>query len=247
MVRLKYIAIFSFIMEFATIMLPIFMIIRLIIKNEKSREEYRESSYYKVTHNEYKSTYSDKGKFGEYDIYRRLRQQEILGGKFLFNLYIPKEKDKTTEIDVLLINTKGIFVIESKNYSGWIFGDRNSRKWVQMLSYGYGQKNYFYNPILQNKTHIEYLKKIVKLDIPMYSIIVFSDECELKKVPDNSNRIKIVKRNQLEYLVNSINSMSGDIIESERVDNIYNMLYKYSQVDDNVKEKHISDINSFKI
>ena len=91
------------------------------------------------------------------------------------------------------------------------------------------------------------MKKIVKLDIPMYSIIVFSDECELKKVPDNSNRIKIVKRNQLEYLVNSINSMSGDIIESERVDNIYNMLYKYSQVADNVKEKHISDINSFKI
>ena len=182
MAQLKFVmSIEIIIMYTVIIMVLIFWLIGLIKKQKKSREEYKESSYYKITHNLYKSIYSDKGKFGEYDIYRRLRQQENLGGKFLFNLYIPKEKDKITEIDVLLINTKGIFVIESKNYSGWIFGDKNSRRWVQMLLYGYGQKqkNYFYNPILQNKTHIEYLKKIVKLDIPMYSIIVFSDECEV--------------------------------------------------------------------
>lgn len=43
----------------------------------------------------------------------------------------------------------------------------------------YTQNNYFYNPLKQNATYTKYLDKAVALNIPIYSIIVFSDRCSL--------------------------------------------------------------------
>ena len=95
----------------------------------------------------------------------------------LTNVYIPKNDGTTTEIDLLMINKTGIYVFESKNYSGWIFGDEKSKNWTQTLKGG--KKNKFFNPILQNRAHINALKKLVK-DVDsnnFYSYIVFSDRC----------------------------------------------------------------------
>ena len=66
------------------------------------------------------------GEIGEYLIWKELKSFERKGGRFLFNLYIPKANDETTEIDVVLIHPKGFFVIESKNYNGWIFGNERN-------------------------------------------------------------------------------------------------------------------------
>ncbi len=64
--------------------------------------------------------YEDSGSFGEYLIQYALFN--ISGyGKVLNNLYIPY-KGKASEIDVIMLHEKGIFVFESKNYSGWIYG-----------------------------------------------------------------------------------------------------------------------------
>ena len=117
-------------------------------------------------------------------IVANLRQYEKNGGKFLFNIYIPKGENGTTEIDVLLITTKGLFVFESKNYSGWIFGDEDKRNWYQTPPQGKGKsrKESFYNPIMQNRTHIKHLKALLGESIPMHSIITFSDRCTLKNV-----------------------------------------------------------------
>ncbi len=60
----------------------------------------------------------------------------------LRNIYVPYN-GKTSEIDVLMIHEKGIFVFESKNYSGWIFGGFEDAKWTQSL------------PNKQKKQHIE--------------------------------------------------------------------------------------------
>ncbi|MCR5097842.1 MAG: NERD domain-containing protein [Lachnospiraceae bacterium] len=54
-------------------------------------------------------------------------------GKVLRNVYLPKDNGETSEVDVIFITQKGIFVFESKNYSGWIFGDEKSQKWTAML------------------------------------------------------------------------------------------------------------------
>lgn len=76
------------------------------------------------------------GKVGEAYTARELKLLNLLGrkGKVLRNVYIPKDNNETSEIDVLFITQKGIFVIESKNYSGWIFGSEKQYKWTDRKS-----------------------------------------------------------------------------------------------------------------
>ena len=98
------------------------------------------------------------GYFGEGMTFIELEKIPICS-RILTNLYIPTE-DGTTEIDLVYITNSGIYVIESKNYSGWIYGSYKSREWTQNI---YGKKYKFLNPIWQNKKHIEYLSKIIPI------------------------------------------------------------------------------------
>ncbi|MER2002174.1 MAG: nuclease-related domain-containing protein [Carnobacterium inhibens] len=96
----------------------------------KSYMEFNDSNYQKASHHTFWQTFFNKGNMGEYNIYRTL--EKIKGTKLILtNLYIPKEDGSTTEIDLVMITKFGFFVIESKNYSGWIFGDEKYRNWTQ--------------------------------------------------------------------------------------------------------------------
>jgi Nuclease-related domain len=64
--------------------------------------------------------------------------------------------DGTTQIDHVLVSTKGIFVIEKKDFSGWIFGNPKLPKWTQSTRWG---KYKFQNPIHQNHKHIKELER----------------------------------------------------------------------------------------
>ena len=68
------------------------------------------------------------GAWGEREIVNKLKLINPFGknGKILRNIYIPKEDGSTAEIDVVYITTKGLFVIESKNFSGYIFGNETT-------------------------------------------------------------------------------------------------------------------------
>ena len=219
--------------------LLLYLIIYVILE-----ANHRQSTYYKITHVPYFRTLVDAGRHGEYLTYRHLRRHEKDGGKFLFNIYIPKGENGTTEIDVLLISRKGLFVFESKNYSGWIFGSEDKPKWYQTLPQGKGKshKEAFYNPIMQNRTHIKHLKVLLGETIPMHSIITFSDRCTLKKVDVISPDVFVINRNKVGNIVNLIWGRSHDALTPEQIQAIYDQLYPYSQVDAATKEKHIADI-----
>lgn len=189
------------------------------------------------------SVYYDKGKLGEYLIYKRLKNFEECGYKFLFNLYIPKGNNETTEIDVLMITQRGLIVFESKNYSGWIFGNEYSQKWTQTLpAGGKSQKFHFFNPIIQNKAHMNNLKKLLNENIPMYSIIAFSERCILKNVPQNTKELKIINRNLVMNAMKSIENSSDIVMDETKISEIYNKLYPYTQVSENAKMQHIQNI-----
>ena len=78
------------------------------------------------------------GRRGEKLTERELNFVSFFGrsGMTLRNLYVPKENGETTEIDLVYITQKGVFVIESKNYSGWIFGNEKDQYWTASLSNG---------------------------------------------------------------------------------------------------------------
>lgn len=90
------------------------------------KANFRKNSYSKMIGNGYFETIQNPGKYGEYLVYKELKAYERDGGKFLSNCYLPKDDGTTTEIDVILIHATGIFAVESKNYSGWIFGSEKS-------------------------------------------------------------------------------------------------------------------------
>lgn len=209
-------------------------------------EAFKKTTYHRITGNTYLQTIRDIGKLGEYKIYERLKSFEKTGGKFLFNLYIPKENGETTEIDAVLLTCKGIFVFESKNYSGWIFGSENQHYWTQTLPEGKGKshKERFLNPIWQNKGHIKYLKALIDEEISIYSVIVFSERCTLKSIKTDSKDVCVIRRTDIENAVSQICRNVTVEMSDTQVNNIYEKLYPFSQVDDDIKKKHIDDILS---
>lgn len=110
--------------------------------------QYHRSGYYTATQTPFWKIRWNLGKYGEYLTYRQLRKFEKEGARFLFNLYIPKTNGGTSEIDVVMICSKGIFVLESKNYSGWIFGNEAQKNWCQTLPRrGEAIRNFFIIPL----------------------------------------------------------------------------------------------------
>ncbi len=183
-----------------------------------------------------------KGKHGEKLTERELKLVQLFGrkGKVLRNVYLPKDNGETSELDVVFITQKGIFVFESKNYSGWIFGDEKGKYWTAMLPNK--QKNQFYNPIMQNKTHLKWMRSFVGDEIPLFSIIVFSERCELKKVTINSEDVKVIKRDLTYATVRSIWDKNPDMVSEERINELYERLKKLTNVDEAVKAAHIESI-----
>ena len=170
------------------------------------------------------------GKRGEKLTERELKFVQLFGrkGKTLKNIYLPKENGETSEVDVVFITQKGIFVFESKNYSGWIFGDENNRNWTASLPNG--QKNQFYNPVMQNKTHMKWMRNFVGEDVSLFSIIVFSERCELKKVTIYSEDVKVIKRDYTYATVRSIWDKNPDTLSDERINELYEKLKTLTNV-----------------
>ena len=210
---------------------------------------YRQTSYYKATHKSFASVRFDKGRYGEYLTYKLLKSQEKMGSKFLFNVYLNKEDGDTTEIDVLLIDKDGLFVFESKNYSGWIFGNEHQKMWTQCLPQGKNSaahKEHFLNPIFQNKLHVSTLKKVLNREYPIYSVITFSERCTLKNIEISDPMVRVINRYQVASAVRSLSNNSRKQLTQQEIDSIYSALYPFTQVSSEVKRKHIEKINEKK-
>ena len=139
------------------------------------------------------------------------------------NLCLPWPDGRTTQIDELIIADSGIYVIEVKNYKGWIFGNENNQYWTQVLSTGIrGEsiKNRLYNPIRQNNSHIYCIKKNLKgYKGPIHSLIVFSDDAEFKDVTVSSSGVYVLYQSDLRRVMREIDSSyKGSLSEEEIVD-----------------------------
>lgn len=121
------------------------------------------------------------------------------------DLYIQKPNGDYTQIDVALVTEAGIIVFEVKDYSGWIFGSEHQRYWTQLLAYG-REKYRFYNPVMQNIGHIQTIRQCLPQnpDIPIYSVIIFFGDCELKSVTYSANDTYIIYPCSIRPVVNEI-------------------------------------------
>lgn len=83
---------------------------------------------------------------------------------------------QSTQIDHIVVSPFGIFVIETKNHKGMIFGDSQGEVWTQVLVGRRGGHHTFYSPVKQNEGHVRHLSKQIKVPVSdMTGIIVFTN------------------------------------------------------------------------
>lgn len=204
---------------------------------------FSQSKYQEASGNGFFKSLFDKGVRGEYLTFEKI---EKLGeyGHILTNLYLPT-KNGTTEVDLVFVHATGVYVFESKNYGGWIFGNENHKDWTQVLQNK--QKFKFYNPIWQNKGHIEAIKEATDLiDEAFSSYIVFSERCTLKKIEKHSPEVKVLKRENLQKVLKEEIKSTKAKFKIEEVELIALLLKKHSLASDTVKREHINKINERK-
>lgn len=129
-----------------------------------------------------------------------------------------------------------MFVVETKNYGGRIYGNQNQHEWTQVLAYG-KVKNRLYNPLKQNYTHMIRLKSIIS-DTPIYSIVIFVQ-----------NNIKFIEAENVVGIFNlksKIRQLSTKTISVDKMNEIYNKLIEIRNIKQTSDREHIQEIKELR-
>jgi len=102
-----------------------------------------------------------------------------------FNNIIIQKENASTQIDHILVSKYGLFVVETKDMSGWIFGSERDAYWTQ--SFPNKKKYKFQNPLRQNYGHIMSLSEYLGISPDkIISIVIFWGDCVFKtSMPEN--------------------------------------------------------------
>lgn len=166
---------------------------------------------------------SVRGKRGENRV-RRIIGKTQEGLRYVFNDYKIVDEGMSCQIDHILINQNGVFVIETKNYSGNIYGTDEQREWTQVLAYG-KVKNKIYNPVKQNNTHVYRIRKILPKEFPLVSIVVFVQN----NTQHINSKVAIPLYSLYDYIGKNRGITSTEITKKEHIENIHLMRDKIAQ------------------
>jgi len=126
----------------------------------------------------YLNSPSFKGKMGERTVKRIIEKRLDSNIYREFSDITISTEDGTTQIDHIYVSPFGVFVVETKNYGGWIFGSKNQAQWTQTI---YKKKSKFQNPLRQNYKHIKSLESALGLPLSTFkSVVVFTGDCTFK-------------------------------------------------------------------
>lgn len=178
----------------------------------------------------------DKGKLGEHAASARLTA--LPDDYRILNDLLLRTNYGTTQIDHVVVSKYGIFVIETKNYKGNIYGSKNAERWVQ-----YTRHNQYsmLNPIAQNDLHVKTVKSyLTRLNInaEVYSIIAFTRRAKIKV---NQKVCDIVYIDELLSKILSYNSIQ---ITQEEVEHIYIKLQNENIVSPLERQEHVARIKT---
>lgn len=141
--------------------------------------------------------------------------------------------DRSSQIDHIVVSRFGIFVIETKNYKGWIHGGEHSEYWTQSI---YSDKFKFRNPIIQNAGHIRALKNTLR-EYPQaiyHSIVAFTGSAELKNVYSST---PVIYGSQLRWTIQE--QSTTRCLSAEQVADIVDKLSGMSKPDKTAKKNHV--------
>ena len=142
-----------------------------------------------------------------------------------------KVNDRTCQIDHIVVSKYGIFSIETKQYNGYITGDKYDKKWIRHLG---KRKLYYTNPIRQNYGHVKSLSELLSIDeSKVYNIVCIPSTAKLKIKHDG----ELVRNYDI---VDKILSYKEE--EIANVDEIVNIINKNNIKDKKVRKEHVKNI-----
>lgn len=160
------------------------------------------------------------------------------GGVVIDNVIIPDESGtKSSQIDHIYVSNYGIFVVETKNYAGRIYGSDNQLNWTQVLAYG-NTKNKLYNPVKQNQTHIYRLKSALGIKSNFVSVIVFIN-ANIQYIESDY----VFTLRDLRHLINK--DLEVTISDAE-LDKISNALLEFKENPFKTNKEHVREIKQMK-
>lgn len=179
-----------------------------------------------------------KGYFGERKVKRNLNRLEKNGeGLLINNLNLLTKDGQSSQLDHVFINRSGIFIVETKNYSGVISGKENDKSW----EVSYGHKVFKCNNFAhQNKGHIHAIKPFLEKypNLPIFSVLSFNPDCDV--------RLNLVQTIATNYntLNNAIRVRSRfPVLTEEQVAELYTTLSLEKEKNKNLETTHVSRLS----
>lgn len=119
-----------------------------------------------------------KGWFGERRVARRGQRTLPESIYRPYHDIMLRDDVGTTQIDHVYVSVFGVFVVETKHMSGWIFGMERDAQWTQVI---YRKKSRFQNPLMQNVRHAKALESLLQLPpTRFHSLVVFTGDAKFK-------------------------------------------------------------------
>lgn len=148
------------------------------------------------------------------------------------HLIIPG-KNGTTQIDHLLVSPYGLFIVETKNKKGWIFGSEKQSKWTQVV---YSKKYSFQNPLRQTFRQKKVLSEFLYVDeSKIHPIVYFVGDCKFKTtLPNNVIRKRLGRH---------IKKYRNRILSPQKVDRLTTALEKHESESTLTTRDHVRSLN----
>lgn len=156
----------------------------------------------------------------------------------LMNHVTVRIDDGTTQVDHILVSRFGVFVVETKDFKGWIFANEADPTWTQAL---FRRKFTFQNPILQNRKHVRAIQKHLDF-LPaeaVKSVVVFSGDAEFKTaIPDGVITIgqlasyvahqteEVMSLNRVQFCVGRLETQRLALSRETDVEHVQNVVRK---------------------
>ncbi len=159
----------------------------------------------------------------------------------LLNHVTLRVSDSTTQVDHILVSRFGVFVIETKDYKGWIFANPKQASWTQVL---FNSKFRFQNPIHQNFRHVRAVQDLLDFLPPeaVRSIVVFTGDAEFKTdVPPGvfdlsgfvdhirENTTEVMSLNRLQFCVGRLETTRLAISGKTDVEHVENLQRRHGR------------------
>lgn len=173
------------------------------------------------------------GWFGEHWVKKELKKLSS-EYKIINDLMIETRDKLTHQIDHIIVSKYGIFVIETKQYNGYIIGNDYDKKWT--IKSG-NKKYYINNPVHQNYGHLKAIKEVLETDENKFiSIVCIPSKAKLK-----IDSKVVVSINEL---LNKINGYKEPIINN--ADELYEKVMKLNIVDKEQRKQHVTYVKEVK-